>query len=230
MTGVLLAAVWMGFLCAASPCPMAANLATVGYLARQVDKPGRVLLSGFAYGFGRMVSCTVLAALLVSGLSSAPALSQGLLKYGDRVTGPVLLLVGLVLLDLLPFRLPRLAVDPGRGIARLADAGMGGAFLLGVLFALAMCPPSAALFFGGLIPLAVENASPVLLPLAFGGASAFPVILAALLLAFSANTLGRVFDRMSCIERIVRLVTGIGLLFLGIWKCAGVCASIWIRN
>lgn len=175
-----------------------------------------------------MASYTLLAALLVTGLSSAPTLSQGLLKYGDRVTGPVMLIVGIVLLDLLPFRLPRLAVGSGRWIARLADAGAGGAFLLGVLFALAMCPPSAALFFGGLVPLAVENASPVLLPLAFGGASAFPVMLAALLLAFSTNALGRVFDRLSGIERVVRLATGIGLLALGIWKCAGVCVSILV--
>jgi cytochrome c-type biogenesis protein len=63
--------------------------------------------------------------------------------------------------------------------------------LLGGLFALSFCPVSAALFFGSLVPLAVREESPVAVPLAYGVATAIPVVAVACVLAFSVEALGR---------------------------------------
>ena len=223
MTAVL-AAAWMGFLCAASPCPMAANLAAVGFLARQVESPHRVLFSGLAYGLGRITTYVLLALALVTGLLSSPALSQALQKYADRIAAPLMILVAIVLLDLVPFKLPQFGGSSSRLGMRLVAAGFPGAYAVGVLFALALCPPSAALYFGGLVPLATEHASPVLLPLVFGTATALPVVACAAIIAYSAHGLGRFCDALAKVGGVFRLVTGVALLVYGLIRC---CQSIF---
>lgn len=216
MTTALLTVAGLGLLCAISPCPMAANLATVGFLARKVASPGRVLAAGFAYALGRMATYVLLAAVLVQGIVATPVVSQNLQKYGTRIVGPILILVSIVVLDLLPFRLPSFGSRLDKTQERLANGGLVGAFLLGMVFALAMCPPSAALYFGGMMPLAVEHASSILLPAVFGFATALPVMLAGVLLAYSANGLGRIFDCVAKVERGLRLVTGLAFLAMGL--------------
>ena len=99
---------------------------------------------------------------------------------------------------------------------RLANRGMVGTFLLGALFALAFCPTSAALYFGSLMPIAIDNSSPLLLPLAFGVASALPVVMFSLLIAAELRKVGTLFGRIAMIEKWLRQITGIGFLVIGV--------------
>ena len=45
-------AFWLGVLTSISPCPLASNVAAISYLAKEVDRPRRVLLSGILYSLG----------------------------------------------------------------------------------------------------------------------------------------------------------------------------------
>ena len=164
MGELLLAAVtalWLGVLCSLSPCPLATNVAAVAYLGRHAATPRRVLGAGLLYTAGRALTYVALGALLVGGLLAAPRASAALQGGVNRVLGPILILVGMVVLGLLP--LPSF----GRGVGhrtqeRLAAFGPLGALALGALFALAFCPVSAALFFGSLLPLAIRTGSAVI--------------------------------------------------------------------
>jgi cytochrome c biogenesis protein CcdA len=100
---------------------------------------------------------------------------------------------------------------------RIAKWGALGAFLLGVLFALTFCPVSAALFFGSLLPLAVEQASPVLLPALFGIGTGIPVLGFAVAIALGAKSLGKAFGKLAKVERWVRLATGGVFIGVGIY-------------
>jgi len=103
--------------------------------------------------------------------------------------------------------------------ARADRAGIWGAGLLGILFALSFCPVSAALFFGSLVPLAVTHNSAVLMPGLYGLGTALPVVFFSILLAFSAHRLSRAFNMLTRFERWARKITGALFLLVGIWFC-----------
>jgi cytochrome c biogenesis protein CcdA len=207
-----LTALWLGILTSFSPCPLATNLAAVGWLAGAGATPARTVGAGVLYGLGRALSYALLGALLTASLLSAVGTARFLQHDLNRVLGPLLIVAGMILLDLLPLRLPGFDLESkGRRIA-LHGKGLG-AFLLGALFALSFCPVSAALFFGSLLPLATAESSPWFLPAVYGVGTAIPVLALAALLAFSAQRVGKIFRKVELVERFVRRVTGI--LFVG---------------
>ena len=131
-------ALWLGILTSMSPCPLATNIAAVSYIGRQYRSPAKMTFSSLAYVLGRMGAYLALGALLVAGLLSAPGMSMFLQKSMNKILGPVLILAGMVLLDLLRF--PTF----GRGIGekmreKAGQGGIPGAGLLGILFALSFC-------------------------------------------------------------------------------------------
>jgi cytochrome c biogenesis protein CcdA len=210
-------AFWLGLLTSISPCPLATNVAAVSFLGRRVDRPAWVLGGGALYAAGRAIAYVAVGALLLTGLLSAPGVSGFLQRHMNRLLGPVLIVVGLFLLEVIRFRLPGLGKIGERIQERLKSGGMWGAFPLGVLFALTFCPVSAALFFGSLISLALKENSPVLLPSLYGAGTAFPVVAFALLIAFGARGIGIVFNRLAATERWLRRATALVIIGVGIY-------------
>jgi cytochrome c-type biogenesis protein len=209
-------ALWLGILASISPCPLAMNITAISYIGRRVDNPRKVLGAGLLYTAGRTLAYVVLGALLVSSLLSAPHLSHLLQKYMNLAMGPLLIIVGMVLLELISFTHRGSGVS--EGMQRRVDRfGIWGALLLGIVFALTFCPVSAALFFGSLLALAVRHESGIILPAAFGIGTALPVIVFAILLAFGANRIGRAYDRMAVFEYWARRITGVAFLAAGIY-------------
>ena len=90
---------------------------------------------------------------------------------------------------------------------------------MGIIFALSFCPISAGLFFGSLFGLAMQRGSVVILPSLYGVGTALPVIAFAFLLAFSANRIGKVFDKLSAFEHWARRITGIIMIVAGVYLC-----------
>ncbi len=209
-------ALWLGILTSVSPCPLATNIAAVSFIGRRVDSTRGVLFSGLLYTLGRLLVYLVLGALLVAGLLSAPGISNFLQSYMNRLLGPVLIVTGMLLLELLSFGTS--GWISGERAKRLAErAGIWSSLPLGALFALAFCPLSAGLFFLGLVPLAVEAGSPALYPALFGVGTALPAIGLAFVLAFSARSLGKVFDRVSQVEKWARRATGAIFILVGVY-------------
>jgi len=212
------AALWLGILTSISPCPMATNIAAVSFLGRGVRNPLRVLLEGLLYTFGRTAAYVGLGVLLTGGLLSLPSLSAFLQGFMNRILGPILILAGMFLLELLTVPMPgggwtqRLGEKAGRW-------GSAGAALMGFVFALAFCPVSAALFFGSLIPLCIKSGSAVLLPSVYGVGTALPVAVFATLVAVSAQQVGKAFHRLGRVERAARFLTGTAFILIGIYFC-----------
>ena len=211
-----LSALWFGILTSISPCPLATNITAISFVGRRTGSPSGVLLSGLLYTLGRALVYTAIGVLLVMSLLSAPAVSLTLQTWMNKLLGPILILVGMVMLGLL-----RLSFR-GRGMSkrlqqRVERWGLLGALGLGCLFALSFCPVSATLFFGSLLPLAVKHGSGILLPFVYGIGTAIPVVVFAIVLAFGARWLGRLFERVTLIERWMRTATGIVFIGVGIY-------------
>jgi cytochrome c biogenesis protein CcdA len=219
-------ALWLGILTSISPCPLATNVAAVSYVGTQVDRPRRVVWAGLLYAAGRALAYVAVGGLLVLGLLSAPALSHGLQRWMTAALGPILILTGLVLLGAV--RLPL----GGRGVSeslqrRVDRMGLPGAALLGFVFALSFCPISAALFFGSLVPLALETRSSVLLPSAYGLGTAVPVLGFAIPLGLGASWAGMAFDRVTQVGRWARWLTAAVFLAIGAWYTARATLGIF---
>ena len=210
------AAVWLGILTSISPCPMATNIAAVSFIGRQLSAPHKALAAGAAYTAGRMAAYVLLAAVLVAGLLSTPQLSVILQTYLNKFIGPLLILVGMALLEMITAGSFGLQTsDAAR--KRLADAGIVGAGGLGFVFALSFCPVSAALFFGSMIPLALEQRSYVAVPGLYGLGASLPVAAFAILLAVSVRQAGLLFNGLTKVERHARRITGVIFIVAGIY-------------
>lgn len=231
----VIAAVYLGVLTSISPCPLATNIAAISYIGRKVEKPRLVIHAGLLYTLGRCLLYLVLAGLLTTTAMSIPAVSLFLQKYMHLALGPVFLLLGMFLVGLL-------TVTTGGGMMSAAmqqrvDAmGVWGALLLGVLFALSFCPTSAAWFFGLLaltmgseagaitgvlakvgiaLPAASLPGGAILLPLIYGVGTALPVIVVAILLAYSAQSVGKTYNILSKVEWWARMSTGWVFILIG---------------
>lgn len=210
-------AVWLGILTSISPCPLATNVAAISYLGRRVDSPRHVLGGGLLYTVGRTVAYVALGFVCVMGLLSMPEVSRFLQRHMNRILGPVLIVAGVFLLEVIRPVLPGLGRRGEKLRERLQSKGVWGAAPLGALFALSFCPVSAALFFGSLVPLAVRFDSPVLFPTLYGAGTALPVVAFAVLVAFGARFVARAFDRLAVVERWARRLTGVVFVVVGIY-------------
>lgn len=209
-------ALWLGILTSISPCPLATNIAAVSFIGKQFASAPRVAMSGVVYVVGRMLAYMGLGSLLIAGLLSAPQLSVFLQKYMNKILGPVLILVGMVLLELLRFDLSGSSIGE-KMQERAGRGGVWGAGLLGIVFALSFCPVSAALFFGSLIPLSLKHGSGVVFPLIFGVGTGLPVIVFAMMVALGAKSIGTLFRKLTQVELWARRITGAIFIAVGIY-------------
>jgi len=213
----LIAAFFIGLMTALSPCPLATNITAIAYISKKIDNGKRTLLTGFTYTLGRMFTYVVLASLIVYIGINVQTISLFLQRYGERVLGPLLIIIGLVMLNII--KLP--SFKSGKNIEKikekLSEKGYFGSFLLGVIFALAFCPFSAVLFFGMLIPLALKYSDAFLIPSIFSFATGLPVIIFSFILTFSVSKLGKIMNKVQTFEKYMRYVIAIIFFIVGIY-------------
>lgn len=211
----LMTAVWLGILTSISPCPLASNIAALSYLSKNVQSRSAILISGASYTLGRIAAYIGVSAILVAGLLSVFSMAQFLQTWTNRVIGPALILLGLVLLEWVRFPMP--TMGSSERLERLARGGSPGAASLGFVFALSFCPVSAALFFGSLIPLSVDHNSRFLIPALFGIGTAAPVAIFAVMIAFGARSIGKTYDRITLFAKWAKRITAIVFLLAGLY-------------
>ena len=185
----------LGLLTAISPCPLATNLTAVGFISRSFrashEDRYKVFRNGLLYSLGRCVAYTLLGAALIYIIRKGAdtfGLQNAVSVLGEYVLGPVLIVMGALMLA---FEFANLGGKFGFS---------GGAFVLGVLFAMAFCPTSGLFFFGMLIPLSATSAEGYLLPFVYGVATSLPVVLIAWVLAFSVRSLGRLVGGINAFQ------------------------------
>lgn len=209
-----LSALWFGILTSVSPCPLATNIAAMSFISKHIDSNKKVVAAGALYTLGRMLAYLLLSLMIVYGLLSIPSLSFFLQENMNRLLGPVLIVSGFFILGIVPLSLPGfLSHDKLTAIAEKGNLLSAG--FLGFIFALSFCPVSAALFFGSLIPITLQYKSTVLLPFLYGIGTGLPVFVIALIICFSAQSIGKVFNTMSAITKWAGKITGLIFIAAG---------------
>jgi len=222
----LLAAFFIGLMTAISPCPLATNITAIAFISKKIEHSKHTLLVGILYTIGRMFTYVLIASLIVLAGLNTQGIALSLQKYGEKILGPLLLVLGLVMLEVvkLPVLKSNQAIENLK--EKLSKKGYLGAFLLGVLFALAFCPFSAVLYFGMLIPLALRSGDPILIPSVFALATGLPVIILSLLLTISISKMGKVMNKVSQVEKVVRIGASLIFIVVGIYYIAKVNLGI----
>ena len=215
--GAVLTASWLGILTSISPCPLTTNIAAISFISKNVESRKLIFLNGLLYTLGRMAAYTLIAFAIVASLLNIPDIARFLQEYINIALGPILIIIGLILLNVL-----RITFSGGGGMSeRLSKkaSGLGhwGALFIGVLFALSFCPVSAGLFFGSLIPLSLREGSGIILPLIFGIGTALPVIVFAFIIAFSASKIGEAFNKVRRFQYWANRITGIVFILAGLY-------------
>lgn len=208
----------LGLLTALSPCPLATNIAAIGFISKDIESRHKIFHNGLLYTLGRIVSYTLLGSLLIYMLQEGSGMfdiQSTVSKLGEWFLAPLLLLIGLFLLVGDKLNMPQFGFNGNaEGLAR---RGGWGAFLIGVLFALAFCPTSGVFFFGMLIPMASTTTEGHLLPAIFAIATAIPVLIVAWILAFSAARIGTFYGKIKIIQKILYRIVGILFILIGIY-------------
>jgi len=212
----VLTAFLIGILTSISPCPLATNITAIAFISKDIKTPHHTLLNGLFYTLGRGISYTVLATLIYFGLSSfqISLIFQG---WGDKILGPVLILMGFVMFGVIKLNFGSRNQKVEEIKEFLATKGYFGSLLLGALFALAFCPYSGVLFFGVLVPLVLKSTEALLLPPIFALGTGLPVIIFSFIVAFSIKHLSKTFTVVAKIEKITRAIVALTFIIVGIY-------------
>ena len=219
-----LSALLLGLITAISPCPLATNIAALGYVSRRATERRYAVITGALYTLGRMFSYSVIGVIIIVAGLEIPGVASFLQDFGEQALGPILIVVGAIMLTA-----NRISLRLGGGRlsalgAKVADWGMIGGFLLGALFAFAFCPYSAALFFGVLIPLALKSAGGVALPAVYAIGTGLPVLVFGVLLSLSVARVSSWLNAITRAEKVIRMAVSIIFIGVGIYLVV-----LWIR-
>ncbi len=207
----------LGLMTAISPCPLATNITAIGYISKDIESQRKVFVNGLVYTLGRAISYTSIGLLFFFGASQFE-FAGFFQKWGEKLLGPFLIIIGLFMLGVLKLRIPGIGSLTEK-MENKSNSGFWGVLLLGIVFALAFCPYSGVLYFGMLMPMTISSTSGLYLPLFFAIATGIPVIIFAWLIAFSLGSLGNVYNKLKTFElwfrrAVAALFIGVGMYYI----------------
>lgn len=220
-----ISALLLGVIGSLAPCQMSANISAIAFVSRRATSgKGTVWRDAAAYLAGKVIVYSAIGAAAILLGFTLPTWALVLLR---KLTGPLMIIVGLYTLKLIRFHF---VIGDGftrQLIERLAAAqralpggdrqyGSAGSFLLGAIYALTFCPTMVLLFFGVLVPLGLRSASGVVLPAFFALGTALPLLA---YVTFLISGLGASGDWLRGVRRAdhyLRLAVGSIFLVLGV--------------
>jgi cytochrome c-type biogenesis protein len=205
----------LGLMTAISPCPLATNITAVGFISKDLENRNRVFINGLFYTLGRALTYTLIVVIIYFGADQFK-FSGFFQQYGEKIIGPLLLLIGVFMLNIIRINFPlfsRLSEKmENRKSWRFIDV-----LLLGIVFALAFCPYSGVLYFGILVPMTIASPSGLYLPFVFAIATGIPVIIFAWVLAYTVSGVGGLYNKIKIFELWFRRIIAVLFIAVGIY-------------
>jgi cytochrome c-type biogenesis protein len=211
----VLSAFILGLMMAISPCPLATNITAIAYIGKDLENRRKVFTSGLIYTFGRIVSYSALGMAIYFG-ASGYKISDFFQGYGERLLGPLLFIIGILMLNVIPWGWAGINKIDWNKKLKVDSGSYLSMFLLGVVFALAFCPYSGVLYFLMLIPLTIESSN-LLLPPVFALATGLPVIIVAWLIAYTLSGVGGFYNKIKLFELWFRRIVAILFIVTGLY-------------
>jgi cytochrome c biogenesis protein CcdA len=209
-------ALLLGLLGATSPCQLTTNVSALAYISRRSHQPALAWRSAFAYILGKALVYTLVGVLVILvGLQLQQAAIPAVVLV-RKALGPLLVLFGLFLLGVVRF-----GFVVGQGLSdwlaeRAGGQGSRDSFLLGVAFAFAFCPTLFLLFFGVLIPLAVQSRGGLVFPGVFALGTTLPLLLLLVLFGIGLKGAQAKLTKVKRLDLYLRRAAGVVFLIAGL--------------
>ncbi|OME78731.1 hypothetical protein BK120_23655 [Paenibacillus sp. FSL A5-0031] len=212
----LLAALFLGIIGSVAPCQISANVAAITYFSNRHIQSRLSWQETAMYILGKVFLFSLLGMMFWLFGHQLSIEFIPLFSFSRKLLGPLLILFGIILLGGI-----RLTFNIGTrissGLQKMADhiRGSAGAFLMGVAFSIGFCPTMFILFFGSLMPLALQTSYGIVLPSIFAFGTAMPYLL------FTALAVGFGLDK-AFVKRtkrwggVIQKLTGSLFLVLGV--------------
>ena len=164
----------LGIMATMHPCPMTSNIAAISLISGWSGSKNRRLSIIIYFILGYMFSMMGMASLLNFSVLSAPKLSLFLQNILSAFLGPLLIIIGMVLSNMINLN----RFYSGYMVNRIDWKNKSGlyAFPFGSILALTFCPATASIYFGILIPLSVKSNQVILYPLLYATGAALPIV------------------------------------------------------
>ena len=205
----------LGLMTAISPCPLATNITAIAFIGKDINNKRKVFTNGLIYTLGRAITYTGLGLIFYFGASQFK-ISGFVQQWGEKLLGPILILIGLFMLDFIKIKFPGLGKLTEK-MEKKSQSGFWGVLLLGIVFALAFCPYSGVLYFGMLIPITITSASGLYLPLIFALGTGLPVIIFAWFIAYTVGGVAVVYNKVKIFEIWFRRVVSVIFIIAGLY-------------
>ncbi|TCO08385.1 aromatic aminobenezylarsenical efflux permease ArsG family transporter [Natronoflexus pectinivorans] len=210
----------LGLMTAVSPCPLATNISAIGFISKDIQDKRKTFINGLVYTLGRTISYTVLGIILILILKQGSSIFQiqrAIGNYGELFIGPLLIVIGIFMLDFIKFNFSLTGGLSDKMESKTKKGSWWSSLLLGIVFALAFCPYSGVIYFGGLIPLSVSSNIGYLLPVVFAIATGLPVIIFAWVLTFSVSSVGKMYNKIKTFEFWFRRIAAVIFILVGLY-------------
>ena len=216
----LVSALLFGLLGAVAPCQLSTNVAALAYLSRTVSDPRRLWHQTVAFVAGKATVYLLLGGIIVGLGLQFDQLTPTMVPVAviaRRALGPLLVVVGLLMVGLFKSRL-----SVGGRFSSWLEAKARGrqgvlpAYLLGVAFSFTFCPTLFWLFFGLTIPLALASQGGLLFPGVFAIGTALPVLGLAALFASGTINVGQFVKKFKTADVWLQRVVGMVFVLIGI--------------
>ncbi|OXS54952.1 hypothetical protein B1A99_24535 [Cohnella sp. CIP 111063] len=213
----LLAALFFGFAGSVAPCQLTANLGSITYFGNKYMNEKLAGIEFLLYLLGKIAVYSIFGFLfwLIGQNVSVEAIP--IFVYARKLIGPLFILMGLFFLGLVKIKRISFGFKLAAFVRKISDraGNKGGAFLMGVAFSLGFCPTMVLLFFGWLMPVAIQSSYGMILPSVFAIGTAFPLLL------FFAIVIGLGLDRSLFKHakkwgNVIYKLSGLLLIVLGI--------------
>ncbi len=212
-----LSAFILGLMTAISPCPLATNITAIAFISKDLTNKRKVFWNGLVYTLGRAITYTAIGLIFFFGASQFK-ISGFIQQWGEKILGPLLIVVGLLMLDVIKIKFPGLG-KLNEKMERKSQSGFGDVLLLGIVFALGFCPYSGVLYFGMLVPMTISSASGLYLPIIFALGTGLPVIILAWVIAFTVGSVGKTYNQIKKVELWFRKIISAVFIIVGIYYC-----------
>ena len=212
----IFSALLIGIITSISPCPLATNITAIAFISKDIENKKRVFYSGLIYTLGRAVTYTTIGVIFFLGANQFK-IAGFLQKYGERIIGPILILIGLFMLDFIKIKLPLTSNLSDRIGSKAEKGSVWGVLLMGIAFALAFCPYSGVLYFGMLIPMTISSPTGLYLPFVFAIGTGLPVIIISYLIAYTVSGVGNFYNKLKTFEFWFRRLIAVVFIVAGIY-------------
>lgn len=206
----------LGLITSISPCPLATNITAIAFIGRDIENKRKIFLNGIIYTLGRAITYTGIGLIIYFGASRFHV-SGFFTKNGEKFLGPLLILLGILMLDIFKVRFPSFWNFSEKFQRKFNNGSCLSSLFLGIIFAMAFCPYSGVLYFGLLIPMTIAGPSGLFLPVVFAVATGLIVVIISYLLAFSISGIGIFYKKVNFFQKWINRIVAVIFILVGIY-------------